>query len=221
MKQKLRTATAFGLLMQLMLPRPITDGPAYTDLERLYWLCTDQQLTIQGFVIEGWFVLPDRAWRDAVFTQYFENQEGQQQKLLPDGSIYNCHMEQRKHKRCVEFQLITKNYATASAQYQIWHDVMQRYQIQEPIGVTIVAELPEKLAEETIQQLGSELLQCLHTTYYDQQTDAWGHQMVGYSPQLEHDLNIANQKININLTFQPEDTKTMLYLGTPVIYQQY
>jgi hypothetical protein len=46
-------------------------------------------------------------------------------------------------------------------------------------------------------------------------------QISGYSPQLQHHLEIGGQPINFNLATVRQESKTAVYLATPIIYQQY
>ena len=221
MKQKWVTITALSLLMQLSMPKSIASSAAGTDLERLHWLCMDYQLPIKGYVVECWFELPAQTWTEKFLEQHFGNCGGKQQVTYSDGSIYNSSVIRGKEKYSVELQLITQQFATAKTHYKTWQPLLQQCGVQEPVGATIVAVLPEVLKADTMQQFGGELLQSLAVEWFEQTPLDWGHQIVGYSPQLEENLEIAGQNTNINVTFQQQEDDTVLYLGTPIIYQQY
>ncbi len=88
MKPKIAIFTTISLLLNMMLPQPVS-ADAYTgDLERLHWLCSDYQLTVKGYVIEGWFALSNRPGLQSQLEQQLQLKEGQQQGQLLDGSTF-------------------------------------------------------------------------------------------------------------------------------------
>ena len=58
MKQNMMMATTLSLLFSLLLPQPVSGEHTTGNLDRLHWLCSDYQLPVKGYVIEGWFSLP-------------------------------------------------------------------------------------------------------------------------------------------------------------------
>lgn len=57
MRKKAALLTTLGLMVNLLLPQPVSADYLTGDLQRLPWLCNDYQLPIKGYVIEGWFSL--------------------------------------------------------------------------------------------------------------------------------------------------------------------
>ena len=45
--------------------------------------------------------------------------------------------------------------------------------------------------------------------------------MYGDSPQLEDGLRVGGEQVNYNIAFVQREKTTAIYLGAPVIYQQY
>ena len=58
MRQNMMMATTLSLLFSLLVPQPVSGEHATGNLDRLHWLCSDYQLPVKGYVVEGWFSLP-------------------------------------------------------------------------------------------------------------------------------------------------------------------
>ena len=221
MKPKIAIFTTISLLLNMMLPQPVS-ADAYTgDLERLHWLCSDYQLTVKGYVIEGWFALSNRPGLQSQLEQQLQLKEGQQQGQLLDGSTLNSSLLRNGQKYYIELQWITEHLETAQHYYALWQNFADCYCIKKPIGVTVIAELPEVLDEAAVTQLSGELQQSLQIAQSNTGITEQTRQICGYSPQLYHTLDIGGEKINCNIAFVQQKTKTAVYLATPVIYQQY
>lgn len=221
MKYKLAAVTALSVLMNLAVPQPVANERAICDLERLYWLCTDYQMPVKGYVVEGWFEMPNRLLTADGLEQQLQVKEGAQQQRLADDSVCSANVIRNRGNCYVELQVVTKSIETAKNYHRLWQNFVYGHGISQPIGATILAELPERLDENAMQQWSEELAQSLQAERVAQTTLAQGYQMAGYSPQLSDYLEIDGQKINFNLVFQANENTTVLYLGTPVIYQQY
>lgn len=221
MKPKIAIFTTISLLLNMILPQPVS-ADAYTgDLERLHWLCSDYQLPVKGYVIEGWFALSNRPGLQSQLEQQLQLKEGQQQGQLLDGSTLNSSLLRNGQKYYIELQLITEHLETAQHYYALWQNFADGYCIKNPIGVTVIAELPEVLDEAAMTQLFGELQQSLQIAQCNTGITEQMQQICGYSPQLYHTLDIGGEKINCNIAFVQQKTKTAVYLATPVIYQQY
>ncbi len=221
MKTKVAILTTVGLLFNLLWPQPVSAEYDTGDLERLQWLCGDYQLPVKGYVIEGWFALPNRPGLQSQLEQQLQLQEGQQQGQLLDGSTLTSSLLRQGQKYFIELQLITEHLETARYYYGRWQNFAHRYGLDKPVGITVIAELPELLEDSAMDQLASELQQGLQATGGDLMDTGHAQQVCGYSPQLQHSLDIGGQKINFNLAFAQRAEKTAVYLATPVIYQQY
>ncbi len=224
MKQKLTILAAIGVLMQLGLSQPPLDASLKSNLERLYWLCSDQQLPVKGFVIETWFSLPERNYAAStldILKQELDITEMQQQKILEDGSQYNANVTQQKQKYYLELQLISRQLETAKQYEQLWRYFSVKHKIQQPLGTTLIVEFPELLNDQTIMEIAAELVCSLDAAVIDQCNFENGYQIVAFSPQLQDSLQINNKSVNLNLFFCQREDRTILYLGAPIIYQQY
>ena len=221
MRKKAALLTTLGLMVNLLLPQPVSADYLTGDLQRLHWLCNDYQLPIKGYVIEGWFSLYNRPGLQNTLEERLQIKAGQYQGNLLDGSALNSSMLQRGHKIYIELQLITEDFQTAQHYYTLWQSFADNYKECQPVGVTIITEFPECLTMHTREQLLGELQQGLGVDetalhYLDSVQQA-----SGYSPQLRHGLKIGGETINYNFAFAERDSQTILYLATPVIYQQY
>ena len=93
--------------------------------------------------------------------------------------------------------------------------------MNKPIGVTVIAQLPEVLDDKTMQELGGELQGSLQPRQSQIHAEAGQVQMYGDSPQLEDGLRVGGEQVNYNIAFVQQEKTTAIYLGAPVIYQQY
>lgn len=220
MKYRLAAVTALGILMNLAAPQTIAGESISGSLERLYWLCADYQLPVKGFVVEGWFEVPNRLFSADMLEQQLHVKEGAKQNLA-DGGTCSASVTKNRESCYVELQVVTKSFETAKEYHSLWRNFTHRYGIAQPIGATILVELPEALEENAMQQWSEELARSLQADWFEQTALAQGCQMAGYSPQLGEGMEISGREINFNLVFQTDGNTTVLYLGTPVIYQQY
>ena len=220
-KYKLAAVTALSVLMNLVVPQPVANDGAVCDLERLYWLCNDYQLPIKGYVVEGWFILPDRFGTVAMLERELSLKEGDYVKILPDDSRYSTSVKKKEQCYYIELQLITEQFTTAKEYALLWQQFVQRHRISQPIGATVIAELPEVLEMAAMQRWSEELSRSMEIKQPEQMAMERGYQMAGYSPQLSEYLNLEGRNINFNVVFQAQEYSSVLYLGTPVIYQRY
>lgn len=221
MKQKIALLTTMSIVMNLLAPQPVSADYFTGDLQRLHWLCSDYQLPIKGYVIEGWFTLYNWPGLQNSIEQELQLEIGQQQGSLLDGSTINTSVLRRGQKFYIELQLITESFETAKHYYALWQNFADRYKVKKPVGITIIAELPEQLDDAAAEQLTGELLQSLHVEQQEEVLLDQLRQLAVYSPQLRHSLEIGGQEINCNIAFTERESKTVLYIATPVIYQQY
>lgn len=221
MKRKIALLTTMSIIMNLFTPQPVGADFFTGDLQRLHWLCSDYQLPIKGYVIEGWFSLYNWPGLQNTIEQQLQLESGQHQGLLLDGSTLNTSVQRRGHKFYIELQLVTEHFETAQHYYALWQSFADGYKTTKPVGITIIAEFPELLEERAKEQLASELLQSLCVEPQMGQVLNQSQQFAVYSPQLRHSLEIGGQYINCNVAFTQREDKTIIYVATPVIYQQY
>ena len=220
MKQKLANITALGLILQLLCPQAVSADDA-GDLLRLHWLCSDFQLPVRAYVVEAWFVLSAYPGLENQLEQQLQIKEGQHQGQLLDGSSLNTSLLRRGAKYYMEVQLITKQFKTAQYYYALWQGFADCYHLERPVGATLIIEMPELLDESAISKLAVELQQSLQADPAELLALEEIRQVAGCSPQMKHYISINGQKINYNLSFTQRQSRTVLYLATPVIYQQY
>ena len=89
MRQNMMMATTLSLLFSLLVPQPVSGEHATGNLDRLHWLCSDYQLPVKGYVVEGWFSLPVYPGMQNKIMKQLQIPEGQQTGNLLDGSMVN------------------------------------------------------------------------------------------------------------------------------------
>ncbi len=216
---------AVGIFLQcIIVPQSaggtciINEGSA---LERLYWLCCDYQLPVKGFVVEGWFAFSERKNTAQMLKKQFGICQDVEKQILSDGSQYSIYIQQNGERRYLELQLISHHAETAKQHELDWRHFARSHNIKQPVGVTILAELPEVLEEETMAELAGELMQSLDAKITSAGALEQGYQISGYTAQLAEYLVIEGQRVNVHLSLVRHENRTMLYMGAPVIYQQY
>ena len=221
MKRAMTILTAFGFMIQMAMPQTTYAVSDISGLERLNWLCSDYQLPVKGFVVESWFSVADRNFTDEKLEKLLGVSFDSVQSVLPDGSSCAAKRSCENGKCYVELQLITCNVETALEYEKRWQSFAKRYHLCQPVGATILVEFPEMMSENAMQELAGELLCSLVVGESELCELENGYHAVAYSAQMGDGLQIGGQSVNVNLVFRQQDNKTMLYLGTPVIYQQY
>ena len=221
MRQNMMMATTLSLLLSLLLPQPVSGEHTIGNLDRLHWLCSDYQLPVKGYVVEGWFSLHAYPGMQNKIMKQLQISEGQQTGNLLDGSMINTSFIRKEQNYYIELQLITEKFQTAARYYTLWQSFIERYHVNKPIGVTVIAQLPEVLDDNTMQELGGELQGSLQPKQSQTHAEAGQLQMYGDSPQLEDGLRVGGEQVNYNIAFVQREKTTAIYLGAPVIYQQY
>lgn len=176
------------------------------------------ELAVDGVVLEAW---TPRASQRAVqeLAQALAADtltEGGEQSLANGGTVKLLREEQ-----AVTVQVILSETLDAERYYQILSRWMQRYGQGRPAGATILAHLSEELPPEDCQALVCDLLSPLPaklvSSMQEGQLLSSAYEVAGVAPSLE----ICGEKINLNVACVAKAGQTAVYLGSPVIYQQY
>lgn len=221
MKRAMTILTALGFMIQMAMSQTTYAVSDISGLERLNWLCSDYQLPVKGFVVESWFSVADRNFTDEKLEKLLGVSFDSAQSVLPDGSSCAAKRSCENGKCYVELQLITCNVETALEYEKRWQSFANRYHLCQPVGATILVEFPEMMSENAMHELADELLYSLGVRAAEFCELEHGCHAVADTAQMGEGLQIGGQSVNVNLAFRQQDHKTMLYLGTPVIYQQY
>ena len=175
-------------------------------------------LVVDGVVLEAW---TPKASQRAV--EELEKSLGLtqltvcgQQSLGTDGVI-----KLRRDGQAVTVQMIFSNVDEAEVYYQTLARWMSDYGQGQPAGATLLAHAEEALSPQECQALSAELIAPLParlvSTIEEGTLVSSTYQVAGVEPCLE----IAGEKINVNVACVAQEKKTAIYLGAPVIYQQY
>lgn len=175
-------------------------------------------LVLDGVVLEAW--TPKASQRSVEelgkSLGLVQLAAGGEQALGADGVI-----KLRRDGQAMTIQMILSNVDEAEAYYQILARWMNDYGQGRPAGATLLAHTEEALTPEACQALSAELIAPLPARLVS--TVAEGpllsstYQVAGVKPCLE----IAGEKINLNVACVAKEKQTAVYLGSPVIYQQY
>lgn len=193
-----------------------------SDLDRLIEVYRQQQLPLQGIVIEGWLPIHDEKSVRRYLEYHFDLPKGENsiESCWTDGSSQKIYLSQRRNM-VIEFQMITENIDLAREQYRLWTQLSRFYAGNQPVGITLLSRLNEPLEAKTCQLLADELAGDMQTTPGEAVQGVHYQSYVWNTSQLQHRLKISGQAVNCNLAFVQQEDQTSIYLGSPVIYQQY
>ena len=176
------------------------------------------ELQVDGVVLEAW---TPKAGEKAVqeLAQMLGAAEivsGGEQTLEAGGTV-----KLLREEEAVTVQLILPDPVEAEGYYQVLSRWMQRYGQGRPAGATILAHYAEELSPEGCQALVCDLVSPLPAKLVSSMQEgpllSSAYEIAGVAPSLE----ICGEKINMNVACVAKAGQTAVYLGSPVIYQQY
>ena len=219
-KQSMKWLAVLGILLPVTWIGSASVRSVATDLERLQWLCSDYQLPVEGYVVEGWFQTVHVPGMERFLEEQLQIPTAIHRVELEDGSILTTVMQRKNKTWHVELQLIAKSPQQAVQYYSLWQRFADRYSPNHPIGVTVVAELPEPLDIAVSNKVIQELAEGLALEPHALITEAGYQQLSGYTAQLQHKIEVNGMPINGSITIMPEEQRTCLYIASPILYQQ-
>ena len=179
---------------------------------------SESALTVDGVVLEAWTPKAnERAVAElAQALNLPELSSGGQQALGTYGTVKLIRSGQ-----AVTVQMILPEAAEAETYYQILSRWMTRYGQGRPAGATLLAHTEETLDVAGSQALVAELMGRLpaHLVSSMQQERllSSAYQVAGVGPSLE----IAGETVNVNVACVRMEKGMAVYLGSPVIFEQY
>lgn len=204
--------------LNIVLQRPAVVET--NDFQRLAKLYEEEELPLDAVVLSGWFAVDSQGDAARYLEENWQMKQEESNKRItwPDGSTLQiC----RKNTKVVTLELISTNLTLANQQYLLWQEFSQRYGGRKPVGITFCSNYEELLAKNTRQHLAQEIAEKL-TTVLTTDIEQEDHESYTfYSPKLSQALEISGVKLNGNLAFVQRSKQTTMYLGSPVIYQQY
>jgi hypothetical protein len=139
---------------------------------------------------------------------------------LDDGSILTTSMQRKNSVWQIELQLIAKTPIQAMQYYRLWQNFADKFAPNHPVGITVVAELPEPLETDVANQVIYELAKGLALTPQSMIRAEQYQQLSGFTDQLQHTIHINGTPVNGSITIVPEAERTCLYIASPILYQQ-
>ncbi len=219
-KTKVKWFTAVSCLMPMALLPGITAGCSSTDFQRLQWLCNDYQLPVEGYVIEGWFQIIHVPGMERFLQEHLQIDRGYHQVTLNDGSVVSTNMQRKDDKWQIELQMISRHSVSAAQYYNRWQRFADQYCHNNPVGITVIAQLPESLDASVSTKLIKELADGLEVQIVSEIATEQYTQHSGYSRQLMHKIQVNGERINSSITVVPKETITYMYIASPFLYQQ-
>ena len=220
MKYKFQWAAMLGLLLPVALMPQISAGCSVADFQRLQWLCSDYQMAVKGYVVEGWFRMVHMPGMERFLESKLQIESGIHQIVLADGSVLSTSMIQKNNRWYIELQLISKHREQAVLYYSRWQQFADFYAPETPVGVTAISELSEPIDVNTSGQLVRELAEGLGLQTVSEIATEQYIQVSGYSHQLFHKICVNGIELNGSITAVPQGSCTYFYIASPVLYQQ-
>ena len=220
MKQNIKWMAILGLLLPITWLGSTSMRYTAADFERLQWLCSDYQLSVAGYVVEGWFQAVQIPGMERFLSEQLSISSGLHRIELDDGSILTTSMQRKKSEWQIELQLIAKTPIRAMQYYRLWQNFADKYAPNHPVGITVVAELPEPLETDVANQVIYELAKGLALTPQSMIRAEQYQQLSGFTDQLQHTIHINGTPVNGSITIVPEAERTCLYIASPILYQQ-
>ena len=209
-----------SLLFPLTWFGNVSARSAIIDLERLQWLCTDYQLPVAGYVVEGWFQTIHMPGMERFLKEQLKIAVGIHCIKLTDGSVLTTVMERKDKKWEIELQLVATTAGQAAEYYNWWQQFSDKYSPNHPIGVTVVTQLPEALDTDVSKKIMQELAEGLALESHAFIMEDGYQQLSGFTAQLRHKIEVNGIAINTSITIVPETKHTYLYIASPMLYQQ-
>lgn len=220
MKQNIKWMAILGLLLPITWLGSTSMRYTAADFERLQWLCSDYQLSVAGYVVEGWFQAVQIPVMERFLSEQLSISSGLHRIELDDGSILTTSMQRKNSEWQIELQLIAKTPIQAMQYYRLWQNFADKYAPNHPVGITVVAELPEPLETDVANQVIYELAKGLALTPQSMIRAEQYQQLSGFTNQLQHTIHINGTPVNGSITIVPEAERTCLYIASPILYQQ-
>lgn len=185
-------------------------------------LALDQNLPIEGIVLEGYLPLSDPEHLETLRQQLSLNDwsEAQEKALTPQTTL-KLTFKQKNDQTVLTFQLISTNLAQAEDYYQIFQQFSYQAAGDTPVGVTILSEIDEPLEAKACQYLTDDLSHSLSASTIATTSEGNYQNIALYTPQITHSLTIAKEQVNLNIAFFSKEESTKIYIGSPIIYQQH
>ncbi|MBQ5369257.1 MAG: hypothetical protein IIU56_03475 [Peptococcaceae bacterium] len=220
MKQNIKWMAILGLLLPITWLGSTSMRYTAADFERLQWLCSDYQLSVAGYVVEGWFQATQIPGMERFLSEQLSISSGLHRIELDDGSILTTSMQRKNSVWQIELQLIAKTPIQAMQYYRLWQNFADKFAPNHPVGITVVAELPEPLETDVANQVIYELAKGLALTPQSMIRAEQYQQLSGFTEQLQHTIHINGTPVNGSITIVPEAERTCLYIASPILYQQ-
>ena len=171
-------------------------------------------------VLSAWFALEQANEAEQYLTEHWQLSPLENDKRLTwqDGTTLQiC----RKKGTVITMELISDNLTLANQQYKLWQEFSNRYAGGKPVGITFCSSYEESLHKNTRQHLAKEIAEKLATDLIIDLEQEDHESYTFYSAELSQSLEINGVRLNGNLAFVERNGRTSMYLGSPVIYQQY
>lgn len=224
-RTKLKCVAAISCLIPVTFLHSITNNyfsgnDVSIDFQRLQWLCTDYGLNVEGYVIEGWFQFIHIPGMERFLEEQLQLDRGYHKKSLIDGSIVSTDLYRKDNKWQATLQLISKDPNCIAQYYSRWQNFADKYCHKNPVGITVIAQLPEQLDGNVCCKLAKEITASLEVQTVSEISTERYTQHSGFSRQLTHNIRVNGQALNSSVTIVPEQNSTYLYIASPILYQQ-
>ena len=187
-------------------------------LDALLMAAGQGDVVVDGVVLESWTAQAGpRALGDlSKALDVAELGESGEAAIGTDGSL-----KWRKQGQTLTVQMILPDTAEARAYYGILSRWMRRYGQGQPVGATVMTHTADMMdmaqGQALVEQMVNILPARLVSTMQEDNLASSAYQVAGVEP----GLCIAGERVNVNVACVVKNGQCAIYLGSPVIYQQY
>lgn len=184
-------------------------------LDRLLTIVEKNDLPMSGIVLEGW--LPMEQWGRSVLHEQLGIADAANDVTLSEAT----HLKIDEQSDQVVVQLISTDKDEALQYYHQLQQIAHLAAKDAPIGATVLCTIDEALDKNACCYLTYDLLEGLPahlvSIIEENQMMSYAYHIQGIMPSMA----VGSDDINLNIAYCVKDEQTMLYLGTPIIFQQY
>lgn len=204
--------------LNTVLTKPVlAENDDFSVLAKLY---QEDALPLDVVVLSAWFAVEAKNEAAQYLAEHWQMKAEEESKRLTwqDGSSLQIY---RKNETVITMELITDNLELANQQYKLWQGFSRLYADNKPVGITFCSNYEESLNKAARYHLAQEIAGKLATSLIIDLEQDDHESYTFYSTKLGQKLDISGVRLNGNLAFVERNQQTSMYLGSPVIYQQY
>lgn len=138
-------------------------------------------------------------------------------------SIQSIPIDENRGESYLGLLYVTDDVKAAGQNHCLLLDMFDKMGFKEVVGITMTSDLPGYITIENRQRMANNIARTVNGEFVEGIVDDNLTSMSYYSNRILRYLKIAEKKININIAMHYDESSdvTHLYIGIPLIYQDY